>query len=89
MKITLEEYQLSELLKTAARLGANKLAVDLGLVKTKISKSEAYRRYSKWMVDRWIREGKIKQVKNGGKVLLDVQQLEELTATNDLIEKYA
>lgn len=88
MKYEFDEYQLSELLKNAAELGAMNLAVNHGLIKTKISKAEAYRRYSRRLIDNLINEHKLMPVKIKGKTLFDVVELELVCKTNLLFNRH-
>ena len=88
MKLQFDQNQFEEIVKTSAQMGATMFAVDHGLVKTKITRAEAYRRYSKWLVDRWINEGRVKPIKDGGFVLLDVKELEATANINKLYEKF-
>lgn len=48
---------LSQLLRDAAAEGARKVLQEAGLPKAWVSKSEAYRQYGRYQVDRWIAEG--------------------------------
>lgn len=86
--IQLEEYQLSEILTKAAHLGATNFAVKQGLVKSKISKTEAYKMYSRRLVDGWIKKGKVKPVKVGNRLLVDTIELETVSNTNDIFNKH-
>lgn len=87
--ITLSEYQLAELLTTANRLGAMKFAAETGLLKKAVTRAEAYRMYSRRLVDGWIRDSKIKPAKINNLVLLDAVELEILSKTNQLANKIA
>ncbi len=84
MTITLDQQQLLQMLTSAAQMGAASALVKLGINKTKITKAEAYRRYTRRLVDYWVREKKIKPVKIQGSTLLDVEELEALSTINDL-----
>lgn len=86
--IELHEFQLRDLLSTAAELGAKEALRKVGMDKKQISKAEAYRIYDRWRVDRWIREGKIIPVKQKGKIFLKVADLDALSETNDLFQKH-
>ncbi len=88
MLITLDTYQLQQMLNTAAELGASNVLVELGLNKTKITKAEAYRRYTRRLIDKWVRECKVTPVKIEGTTLLDVKELELVSKVNDLYKKH-
>lgn len=61
MEITIG--QLSELLKDAAELGAQRALSGAGILKPNLKKSEAYTIYGRSIVDRWIRERLINRKK--------------------------
>lgn len=87
--IQLQKYQLEEMLTSAAKLGASMVVISLGIDKTAISKNEAYNRYSRRLVDTWIKTGKVKAVKQNNRILLSVAELESVSVVNDLFEKHA
>lgn len=72
------------MLTTAAEMGAKNALREMGVDKIQISKAEAYRRYSRRRVDRWVREGKIMPVKSKGSVVFNVSELEALSQTVEL-----
>ena len=82
--IQLETYQLQQMLDSAAEMGANRALVEAGLKKPQIKKAEAYRRYGRRRIDRWIREHKITPVKDSGSTLLLVSQLETVSKIDAL-----
>ena len=84
----LEKFELRELLTTAASLGAKTTLVAVGLLKTEISKAEAYRRYSRRTVDSWITDGAIVPVRRENKIRLNVTELDVLSETSELITKF-
>ena len=83
-----DEYQLSVLLTSAAKMGASMLAVEQGLIKTKINKAEACRRYTRRLVDKWVNEHKITPVKIKGTTLFSVKELEAVSNINDLYNRH-
>jgi len=85
--MNIEKFELQQMLNTASELGANRVLVKNGLVKTEISKSEAYRRYGRKSVDRWIRMGEIEPIKRGAAIRLNVTELDLLSKTNILTNK--
>lgn len=80
----LQEFQLRQMLSTAAEMGAKSALREMGVDKTQISKAEAYRRYSRRRIDRWVRERKIMPVKSRGSVLFNVSELEALSQSTEL-----
>jgi len=84
----IHEFQLRQMLTTAAEMGAKNALREMGVGKAQISKAEAYRRYSRRRIDRWAREGKIKPVKSNGSILLNVSELEALSQTVELYFKH-
>jgi len=83
-----QEFQLRQMLTTAAEMGAKNALREMGVDKTQISKAEAYRRYSRRRIDRWMKEGKIKPVKSNGSILLNVSELESISQTVELYFKH-
>jgi len=75
-EITMPIYVLADLLKVAADLGSESAYQRIGLAKVKISKSAAYRKYGRNLVDKWEKDGRIK--KEGGKWQLNPVELETL-----------
>jgi len=67
MKLPLpqSETEFRNALVDAAHVGAQKALVDLGLAKPYLKKNEAYRIYGARIVKRWIREGLVKEIKDG------------------------
>jgi len=81
----ISEYKLAAMLEKATEAGANKILTELGLKKSQVSQREAFRRFGEARVRRWRMDGKIKPVKIGGKIYYDLQKLEVLKSTNDLV----
>ena len=86
--VQLHEFQLRQMLSTAAEMGAKNALRDMGVDKTQISKAEAYRRYSRRRIDRWVREGKIIPIKSKGSVLFNSAELEAISQTTELYYKH-
>lgn len=53
------DYELRNMLTSAAELGATKALSETGAIKPYINKSEAYRTYGRAKVDNWIKDGLI------------------------------
>ena len=86
--IQLEINQLRQILMTAAEIAAKQTLTEAGIIKTEISKAEAYRRYSRRSVDGWIATGKLKPVKRGSSVKLSVMEMEVLSKSNQLYQRH-
>jgi hypothetical protein len=79
-------HELRRMLNDAAELAVQRYRIDAGKERGYISKSEAYRRYGRHTVDRWIREGLVKQSKDGVKNMscrLPADQLEAAAKTSN------
>jgi hypothetical protein len=86
MKMRLPECETEyrNALVDAAELGAQKLASDLGLIKPYLKLNEAYRRYGKAIVTRWINEGIVHLIKDGPRnasVRIDRLEIESAAKT--------
>lgn len=84
----LHEFQLRQMLSSAANLGAKNALREMGVDKTQISKAEAYRRYSRRRIDRWVKEGKIIPIKSKGSVMFNSGELETISQTVELYIKH-
>jgi len=80
----IHEFQLRQMLSSAANLGAKNALREMGVDKTQISKAEAYRRYSRRRIDRWIKEGKIIPIKSKSSVMFNSGELETISQTVEL-----
>jgi hypothetical protein len=78
------EYKLAAMLERAAEIGAKKVLAEQGLVKTRISQNDAFRRFGRKLITRWREQGKLAPVKIGHKIHYDLNKLEILIKTNDL-----
>lgn len=74
--ININKPVLVELITSAAEMGANNALRSAGLDKSQVSKAEAYRRYSRKRVDRWISDGLVFTVSFGSSILINVKDLE-------------
>jgi len=74
------------MLTTASELGAKRANIENGLVKTEISKAEAYRRHGRRIVDDWIKAGHLHPVSRNGSWRISVMELEIVSRTTDLIK---
>lgn len=63
--ITMERLELLNLLSDAIAIGAKKAMIDTMAIKPYITKSEAYKMYGRRKVDRWLKEGLVKPIKDG------------------------
>lgn len=74
------------LVKESAKNGAEKALADSTYLSAKITKSEAYRRYGRSSVDRWLQEGLLKPVIVVGKkspTCIDRKKLEAIAASSN------
>lgn len=83
--ITLERYQIQELMTDCMELGAKKALVATGVLSQTVSKSEAIRiADSRSLIERWIKEGLLGAHQDGGKtskLRIDRLQLDILLKT--------
>ena len=87
--IELKISHLQALLTTAAELGAKTALRCAGLDKPQISKADAYRKYGRKSVDRWITEKHVIPISKGSKsVLLNVKELEAISQTQIVFNKH-
>lgn len=86
-EIIMSPFEFRQLLLTVSKQAAREALREAGLNKKQITRAEAYRRYERWRIDRWIREHKITPVKQGANIYLNVAELEALTETNELFHK--
>ncbi len=78
--------EMISLFKDAATEGVQYAIAQTSQVSESISKSEAYRRYGRASVDRWLSEGLLKPLpENGGKSTdrIDTQELEATAASSN------
>jgi hypothetical protein len=66
MEVTMSKTMLTQLLSEASELGAKRALAEAGTIKPFISKQEAYKKYGKANVERWILEQLITARKDGG-----------------------
>ncbi|PYF74575.1 hypothetical protein [Pedobacter nutrimenti] len=65
MNILLTDHQLGILLRDAAEVGAKLVLSRTGKIKPYLNKSEAFRRYGRKNIERWIDQGLITPRKDG------------------------
>lgn len=84
--ITLELFELKNLLQDANELGAKTVLIEFGKIPPFVSQSEAYRLFGEGRVKRWVKEGLIKRKKDGNNtstVRYDRLELEILAKSNN------
>jgi hypothetical protein len=86
--VQLYEFQLRQMLSSAANLGAKNALREMGVDKMQISKAEANRRYSRRRIDRWVKEKKIIPIKSKGSVMFNSAELETISQTVELYSKH-
>ncbi|WP_214228597.1 hypothetical protein [Pedobacter sp. B4-66] len=88
MVVQIDLYKLEGLLQDAANLGATKALTDAGVLKPYLSKAEAYRIYSRRLIDRWLKENLLipeKDGDGGAKIRLSRVRLEVLARTSNRV----
>lgn len=88
MLFTLNNHQLGELLAVAAALGARITLARMGRLPPYINRSEAYRRYGRKRVDRWMDRGWLTPRKDGDRSAswrIDRTEADALQAAERLI----
>lgn len=91
MEVRLNYTELRRLLTESFVAGHNQAKEDLGVIKPFISKAEAYRKYGRSTVDRWIGEGLIQLIKDGpgsSKIRIERSQIEQVAITSNRISYY-
>jgi hypothetical protein len=63
--LTLLPHELARMLSDAAELTVKRYRIEAGAERAYLSKNEAYRRYGRSVVDRWLREGLVELHKDG------------------------
>lgn len=65
MSITMEAYQLENLLLAIKKFTVKETLVELGLLKPFLTKTQAYKAYGQTTVKRWVEEGLVTLIKDG------------------------
>lgn len=78
MSINLELYQLKKFWEDASEIGATRALIKAGLVQANITQAEAWRRFKRHKVERWVRLNLIEPIKNGKTVEFELVALEIL-----------
>jgi hypothetical protein len=93
MRIRLPESE-AEFVKTleaAAKVASVQTLVSLGYLKPYVSLRESYRLYGEGTINRWLKEGVIKKIKDGegnSKIRINRVQLEAAAQTQNRAEWY-
>lgn len=81
------DYELRNMLTSAAELGATKALSETGAIKPYLNKSEAYRTYGRGKVDNWIKDGLITPRGEIGKSWqIDRVEIQALAASKTVAE---
>jgi hypothetical protein len=91
MAISIEVFELRNLLTDAAELGAKKALISAGITRPTISQTKAYELYGRARVDRWVKDKLIKRNKDGkntSSVTFDALDLETLDKTKNRIRYF-
>lgn len=89
--ITMERLELVNLLADAIAIGGKKVLIETMQLKPYLSKSEAYKQYGRRLVDRWIKEGLIKLIKDGDSnhsIRIDRLQIESVASASNRVSFY-
>ena len=87
--IHLELNQLKTLLTSAAELGASSALRSAGLDKPQISKADAFRRYGRSKVEKWIKQKHVVPILVGKtSVVLNIKELETISQTHTIVKKH-
>lgn len=81
---TLSEKKLADMLAVASQAGSSKILEELGLKKSQISQREAYTRYGKANISRWLKSAQIVPVRKGKTLWYDTNMLEILMSSSSL-----
>lgn len=84
MEVTLQLFELKNLLTDAVELGAKKALIDAGISRPTISQTQAYELYGRARVDKWVKNRWIKRCKQGNNtssVTFDSLELQILDKT--------
>lgn len=82
--IHLTPFQLEQLLTTAVEIGVSRVTEK----KAYVFQAEAYKKYGRRTIDRWVQEMKITPVKQNTRVKFDAHRLNELSKVNELYDKF-
>jgi hypothetical protein len=96
MKITgdiieINTLEFKNLVSSSIALGIKQYLLEYKDLPRYISKNQAYERYSRRLVDRWIKEGLVKEIKDGDrqhKIRLDSIELEKIAAFSNRTSFY-
>lgn len=91
MEVKLDYAELRRLLKESFAAGHAQALEDMGKKKPFMSKAEAYRKYGRTVVDRWINEGLISLIKDGpdsSKIRIERKQIEQVAISSNRISYY-
>ncbi len=85
------DYKLAQMLQGAAELGGIVALTEVGKLKPYLSKAEAYKKYGRGDVDRWIKSGALdlNQDTTFSKVRLCRKQLASIAASQNLVQYIA
>lgn len=84
-------HETSKVIQDIVKITTHKVLIETGQMKPFISKNEAYRRYGRGTVERWIDEGLVKQIKDGDRncdIRIDRVQIETVAHTSNRASWY-
>ncbi len=86
MELTALTKEIRQIILTTAEQAAKHALVEAGINKPDISKADAYRRYSRRTVDKWIASGLLVPVKRGKKTYINSLEIDSLAKSIYLSE---
>ena len=78
MELTILTQELRQIILTTAEQAAKYALIEAGINKPEITKADAYRRYSRRTVDKWVSAGLITLVKRGKKSFVNSLEIDSL-----------
>lgn len=84
-------HETSIVIQDIVKITTHKVLIETGQLKPFISQNEAFRRYGRTTVERWIKEGLVKLIKDGDKNCdkrIDRVQIESVAHTSNRASWY-
>lgn len=84
-------HETSMVIQDIVKITTHKVLIDTGKLPAFISLNNAYKQYGEGVVDRWIKEGLVKPIKDGDKnckVRIDRVQIESVAHTSNRASWY-
>lgn len=84
MTYYISEQRLTDIVQAATDASVKKILSELGLKKTEISQREAYSRFGRANINRWLKSGKLVPARRGKTLWYDTTLLEILKSSSFL-----